>query len=130
MQAKLERGGINGKAPFGYLNDTADRIVVEDPTWFGIVRQNMSDFARGEIDIAGFVDNMNTAGYRNRSGTPMSEGKAYRMLSDIRYAGYVCDKNKKRSYKAQHKPMITVAEYAEIQNRIGWPYHLLRAANR
>ena len=39
VRAKLERGGLPGVPPLGYLNDRAKKTIIKDPDRFGLVRK-------------------------------------------------------------------------------------------
>lgn len=39
MKGKADRGGINGPAPQGYLNDRLEKTVINDPERFHLVKK-------------------------------------------------------------------------------------------
>ncbi|MEX1258132.1 MAG: recombinase family protein [Gemmatimonadota bacterium] len=125
MRTKAENGWLPSRPPIGYLNDPVSREIIPDPERFLLVQQIWRLMIQGantveEIRrIANDEWGLRTRKSRNSGGTPLSVSVMYAMLKNPFYAGIVMWGGK--MYSGKHKPMISIAEFDNVQEKLGHP---------
>ena len=102
---KLRRGDWPNKAPFGYLNNKADKSIYLDNERAKFVTKAFQLFSTGRytyVDIRRFfIQNK----IKNTSGVKPHLDKIKRILTDPFYYGYMCFNNE--LFQGNHQPLIS-----------------------
>lgn len=126
LQGKLERGGLPGRAPLGYLNDRLEQTVIKDPDRFDLVRRAWELLLTGVYSIGDVARKLTEWGLilpvrRRSGGAPATEKTLYRLFRNPFYAGVI--RRKGREYPGKHEPMITRDEFDRVQEVLGTSTH-------
>jgi DNA invertase Pin-like site-specific DNA recombinase len=124
FRGHFERGGTTYKAPAGYRNardpeNTRRGIVVKDEPRFSLIQRGFEMYLRGGYTVSQVRTTLNEEwGYRSRptakaGGKPLSPAHAYNIFRDPFYAGFV--RFKGELVKGTHEPMLTHAQFAQVQ---------------
>lgn len=127
LDGHAQSGGWNAKAPHGYRNarhpdNLRVGIIVPDPERFALIRKGWDMMLTGGYTCAQVAVALSGAfGYRGRptkkhGGKPLTRSCAYKMFSNPFYAGYA--RYKGHLYKATHAPMVTEAEFHQVQQAL------------
>jgi len=125
-RARFQRGWPNFRPPVGYLEDRATKTVVVDPDRFPIVRRMWIELLSGRmrpVQIARAAEHdwgLRTRKAGKLGGKPLTFQGIYKLLANPFYAGLIRLKSG-ASYPGAHKPMITMAMFAEAQAILGRP---------
>lgn len=123
MISKLEKGWQTGVASLGYLNDKENKIIINDPERFNLVRKMWDLMLTGNytppkiLDIATSKWGFKTRKFKRKGGNPLSKSGIYRIFTKLFYAGIV--ENAGVQYRGAHEPMITLEEYDRVQMLLG-----------
>ncbi|MBV9470915.1 MAG: recombinase family protein [Abitibacteriaceae bacterium] len=127
MRSKIEKGWYPHKAPPGYLNDKhkekGQKTISPDPERFATIRQAWELALTGAYSITDILQILNERwNYRSRvtksgGGEPMAKTTLYRLFSNVFYAGYFTQKGV--LYQGQHAAMVTMEEFARVQQLLG-----------
>ncbi len=123
LQSKLEKGWQNGVAPMGYLNDKENKIIINDPERFSLIRKMWDLMLTGNYTPPKILDISNTQwGFRTRKtkrmgGNPLSKSGIYKIFTSLFYVGII--ESNKLQYEGQHEKMITLEEYDRVQMLLG-----------
>lgn len=127
MRKKAELGWFPGPAKPGYLNEKyaekGYKEILVDPIRFTLIQKAFQTILSRKHSPARVLDLLNNEwGYttpmkRRLGGKPMRKSQFYKMLTDIFYYGYY--EHGGIIYKGKHQPMITKAEFEELQTTIG-----------
>lgn len=102
---KLRRGDWPNKAPFGYLNNKADKSIYLDNERAKFITKAFQLFSTGRftyVDIRRFFIQNNI---NNISGVKPHLDKIKRILTDPFYYGYMCFNNE--LFQGNHQPLIS-----------------------
>jgi site-specific DNA recombinase len=120
---KAREGRASGYAKLGYLNTKlathGTNEIIVDPERWETVRVGFDLVLSRQYTVAQVADILNNQ-YSLRSrlkGRPIHKSILYRIFTDPFYYGYFNHRGK--IYKGIHKPMITAAEFDEIQGILG-----------
>lgn len=126
---KLEKGILPGEAPTGYLNHTdeyGNKSIVRDPKTFDLLKRMWGLALHGEkgtkiLDIANNQWGFRTKKRRKTGGRPMSLSYIYKIFTNPFYAGVIrrMHDGEIREYKGIHEPMISLADFEEVQYLLG-----------
>src|SRR3989338_7730754 len=95
MQSKIEKGWQNGVAPLGYLNDKENKIIINDPERFNLIRKMWDLMLTGNYTPPKILDTANNEwGFRTRQfkrmgGNPLSRSGIYKIFTNQFYAGII-----------------------------------------
>ena len=133
MSSKAESGGKNGVPPIGYLNDKAEKVIIDDPNQFKLVRilwdkmltgtysiSQITDIAANELHI--IIPKRGKTGGKApaySSICAMFKNDFYR--GKIRFNGHL--------YDGKHTAMVTDEEFEKVQCIID-PAHASRQKNK
>ena len=123
MLSKLEKGWQTGVAPMGYLNDKENKIIINDPERFSLIRKMWDLILTGNytppkiLDIANEEWGFRTRKSKRMGGNPLSRSGIYKIFTSLFYAGII--ENNKVQYEGQHDKMITFEEYDRVQMLLG-----------
>ena len=126
IREKARNGGISGIAPEGYVNNRLDKTIEPDPVRFPLIRKAFNLLLTGEYSVQQILRIMNedwgytTIKRKHIGGGPINRSSIYHIFGNPRYAGQVPDPYEEgKFYKANYKPMITMAEYDQVQRILG-----------
>lgn len=123
MQSKLEKGHFPFRALPGYVNNRVERTIEADPERFDMVQRAMKLVLTRAYSAPEALQILNTQwGFRTRKtpksgGQPLSRTTFYDMLSSLFYTGMM--EHGGELYQGKHPPMLTQAEYDELQRIMG-----------
>ncbi len=103
-KTKLEKGGWTGKAPYGYLNDRANKTIITDPINAPVVLEVFELFATGAYSLRDLSRLLYAKGRRNSVGNKMHPSLLYRILAKSFYTGLMIHNNK--TYQGSHQPLV------------------------
>jgi DNA invertase Pin-like site-specific DNA recombinase len=130
LKTKIEKGWYPGVAPAGYLNNTSkergEKDLRKDPDRFPLIRRMWELMLTGIHNPTQILELANTTwGYRTRQtkktgGTTLSLSGLYHIFHNPFYYGWFeAPKGGGQWFKGRHDPMITKAEYDQVQARLG-----------
>lgn len=122
MVGKANRGWCPAISPIGYLNDKAERTIVEDKERFNLVRKAWDLMLSGayspaEIHKLTMSWGLCTPKRKRGGGQELSKSAIYKMFNNIFYTGMF--EWGGTLYSGNHTPMITLAEYDKVQQLLG-----------
>ena len=123
IKAKLEKGGLPGAAPLGYLNCKETKDTLPDPERFEYVKRALRRFAEGRNsakELLGILNNrwgVRTVQRKTQGGRPIVLSGLYRILANPFYAGLIVWKGE--TFEGKHRPMISLEEHEAILIRLG-----------
>lgn len=138
MKKKAELGWFPGPARAGYMNEKyaekGYKKVLIDPIRFPLIQKAFKTILAKTHSPAQVLEMLNHEwGYtspkkRKIGGKPMRQSQYYRLLCDPFYCGvYTFDG---KTYKGKHQPMITEAEFEQVQKLIGKPGNMMSPNKR
>ncbi|GHT34982.1 recombinase [Endomicrobiia bacterium] len=123
LESKLDKGWMPIKAPVGYINNKENKTIEKEPERFELVKK-MWDLMLTEVysvpqilNIANNEWGFRTKQYKRIGGGELSRSNAYRIFTNIFYAG-ICKYNDKQ-YHGSHPVMITLEEFDTVQAFLG-----------
>lgn len=123
LNGKLEKGWKNGVAKLGYLNDKENKIIINDPERFNLVRKMWDLMLTGSYTPPKILSIVNDEwGFKTRKtkrmgGTPLSRSSIYNIFTSLFYAGINVTKGVQS--EGRHEKMITLEEYDRVQVLLG-----------
>lgn len=127
-RAKRERGWLPSCAPIGYLNarsPAGEKIIVADPDRFPTIKRLWQLMLSGGYSvtelrrIAGHELGLRTLRRKRVGGSPLSVSGLYRVLTNPFFAGQIAYGDE--WFAGKHEPMVTVAQFEEVQRLLGRP---------
>lgn len=125
LRAKAERGWYPTFTTLGYMHNPmkrkGEKEIITDEERFKLVRQMFDLMLTGSWSVRKILETANNEwGLRNKIGKKIALSTIYRIFSDPFYYGmFEYPKGSGNWYKGNHKPMITIAEYDQIQAMLG-----------
>jgi DNA invertase Pin-like site-specific DNA recombinase len=123
MRCKLEKGWQTGMPPLGYLNDKENKIIINDPERFNLIRKMWDLMLTGIytppkiLDIANKDWGFRTRKFKRVGGKELSRSGIYQIFTNLFYAGIIL--NNGVQYEGKHEPIITLDEYDRVQMLLG-----------
>jgi len=123
MVGKAERGWSPSIVPLGYINDLADKTIKPDPESFEPIRKMWDMLLSGKYTpkqirtIANDEWGFRTRKHKRMGGKELSNSLIYKLFSNIFYTGIFEWAGK--LYEGKHKPMVTFAEFDQVQLMLG-----------
>ena len=124
-RTKAEHGWRPNRAPLGYLNDPATKTIVPDPDRFELVRHlfdlvlSGSHSPRSAWRVAREEWSLTTPKRQRTGGSLIVLSAVYKILGNPFYAGVL--EWEGRTYRGKHRPMVTLDEFARMQQLLGRP---------
>lgn len=124
LKVKAEMGWYPTHAPTGYLNPEVGkkgyRIVEEDPMRFPLMRKAFDEILCGRQAAEVWKEAREKWHLTTPLGKPISNSTFYNILNNPFYYGeYEWPRNSGNWYVGKHKPMITKAEFDQVQKMLG-----------
>lgn len=104
-KTKLEKGGLPGCAPLGYLNDKANKTVYPDPERSHYVKKAFELYATGAYGLKDVTEELYQQGFRSRGGCKVHHNQIQRILLNPFYCGVI--KRLGKLYQGVHEPIIS-----------------------
>ncbi len=102
---KINKGGWPCFAPFGYLNNKADKTLFVDPVDSVYLRMMFDLYSTGLYSLRSLSEKLYEIGLRTKSGKKIYCGRIQRILKNTFYYGVIAYKDK--YYPGNHKPLIS-----------------------
>jgi DNA invertase Pin-like site-specific DNA recombinase len=130
IKTKMENGWCSGVAPMGYLNhtnkQTGANIIIPDPERFPLIRRMWDLMLTGNYTPPQIAKIANEKwGFRTRTtrkirGKPLCRSASYMIFNRPFYYGeFESPQGSGLWYRGKHAPMITEAEYDQVQTYLG-----------
>src|SRR3989338_6850867 len=130
LKTKLQMGWYPSRAPLGYLNsknfeEKGQNFIFKDPERFDTVKRMWSLMLTGNytppkiLEIATNEWKFKTRTTKRFVGKPLSTSGIYRIFTNPFYCGMFEYGKPKQSYKGNHEPMVTEAEFDRVQKIMG-----------
>jgi len=130
LRTKVENGWFSGVAPPGYLNhtdkQTGSNIIIPDPERFSLIRRMWDLMLTGLYTppqiakIANEKWGFRTRKTRKNGGKPLCRSASYLIFNRTFYYGeFESPEGSGQWYRGKHDPMVTEAEYDEVQRHLG-----------
>ncbi|GHT40575.1 hypothetical protein AGMMS49921_02200 [Endomicrobiia bacterium] len=120
LESKLNKGWMPIKAPVGYINNKENKTIEKDPERFDLVRKMWDLMLTGVYSVPQILNIANnewgfrTKKYKRIGGGELLRSNAYRIFTNIFYAG-IC-KYKDKQYHGSHPVMITLEEFDTVRH--------------
>jgi len=117
-KTKMEKGGWPGFAPYGYLNDKANKTILVDEERAGYVKRCFELFSSGRFSLKDVTKIMEEEGMRSRGGCKVSKSNIQNILTNSFYYGFMHKGD--NYYQGNHEPLIskkTFDDVHEVLNR-------------
>ena len=114
LREKLLRGDWPNKAPFGYVNDKATKIVVPDPVRSKYVPRAFELYLTGSHGTKDISEILFKEGLRTCTGKKVLKGRIHSILSTIFYTGIMEKEGK--YYEGKHKPLISKETFEKARD--------------
>ncbi|MFA6158348.1 MAG: recombinase family protein [Candidatus Paceibacterota bacterium] len=111
---KLSRGGWPNHAPFGYLNNKADKTIVIDPIRAKYVLRTYELYLSGTHGLRDIEKILYEEGLRSKSGKRVLINQIHRILSSPFYTGLMVRDGK--YYEGKHEPIISKETFDRAQD--------------
>jgi site-specific DNA recombinase len=122
-RAKLERGGWPQKAPFGYINDKADKTVSVDPVDSLVVRKIFELCVEGN-NLKEITSAIHELGYRTKSSKKIAKSQVHYVIKNPFYYGMMLKYG--NAYQGKHQPLITKALFDQANDILEGRHHARR----
>jgi DNA invertase Pin-like site-specific DNA recombinase len=130
LAKKVQDGWIPSLAPIGYLNspdrEKGFKTIIKDPVRFPLVKRLWDLMLTGKYTmpklwiIAKEQLKLTTVKHKTLGGKYLTKSGVYRLLTNPFYYGWFeYPEGCGQWYKGHHKPMITKAEFDEVQSSLG-----------
>ena len=124
LKAKAEMGWYPTHAPTGYLNPEVGRkgyrIVEKDPIRFPLMRKAFDEILKGRQASEVWKECREVWHLTTPLGKPISNSTFYNILNNPFYYGeFEWAKGSGNWYTGKHEPMITKAEFDQVQKMLG-----------
>ncbi len=122
MNSKAQRGWWPGRPPIGYKNDRENKIIIEDPDRFDMVRRMWDMVLDGTYTVKAISEiaekewGLRTIKRKKSGNKPLSYSGVYDMFHNPFYKGVI--RYNGQEYPGLHRPMITEEEFDRVQSLI------------
>jgi site-specific DNA recombinase len=113
-RTRLEKGGLPGPAPVGYLDNKATKFKDIDPIKAPLVKQAFELYASGSYSLRDLSRLMHAKGLRTCTGRRFSKAMMHRLLSNPFYYGVI--RRLGQYYPGNHQPIITKTLFDRAQD--------------
>jgi hypothetical protein len=120
-RAKLEHGGWPGPAPFGYLNNKADKTIILDENAAKYIRRIFELYAIGGYSLKDVMEIIYEEGLRTRHGGKVRRSHIHKIIKDPFYYGVMLKNGK--YYPGNHEPTITKDLYDQANDVLSGKIH-------
>lgn len=124
-RTKVERGWRPGPVPAGYRNCKETKTIIPDPEQFPLVQKLFRLALTEAYTVKQLLVKANdewgyrTPKHKRSGGRPLALSSLYKILANPYYTGHFVWNGK--LYPGKHTPMITTAEFQQLQKWLGRP---------
>lgn len=111
---KLVQGGWPHKAPFGYLNNKADKTLDISKKLAPYIVRAYELYVKERLTLKQVTNKLHDEGLRTATGNKLGKSQVYRILTNIIYTGYTEDQEGVIR-KGVHKAIISVTYFNQVQ---------------
>ena len=115
-RAKLEKGGLPGIAPFGYLNDKLNKTVHVDEDRVAYVCKAFDLYSTGSYSVKEIADILFASGLRTKGGYKYHKSNVHKMLSNPFYVGLIMRSGK--LYQGCHEQVVSQQTFENTQTAL------------
>lgn len=123
-RAKLERGGWPQKAPFGYLNNRADKSISVDLETAPAVTRTFELYASGKYSLKEVVGLLYEQGFRTKQGRKLAKSMVSYILNNSFYSGIMVKDGV--YYQGKHEPLISKEIFDRANDTLNGKVHSKR----
>lgn len=122
MQQKVEKGWLPRRPPVGYMNDRENKIIINDPERFELMKKAWEMLLSGNYTvnhiarIAGEEWGLTIKPGRTIGGKPITDTHMHRLFKNVFYAGVILHNG--AEYRGNHEPIITREQFELAQTLI------------
>ena len=120
-RAKLERGGWPNQAPFGYLNNKADKTIIVDEKNRHYIQRIFELYATGRYGLKEVAKMLYAEGLRTKTGLMRRASHIHKIIKDPFYHG-VMSKNGKY-YPGSHESIVSKLLYDQANDVLSGKLH-------
>lgn len=110
---KLSNGGWPGNAPFGYLNDKAEKTIIVDTVRAPYVRRSFDLYANYNKSYSEIADILYSEGLRTKSGKKVLKSSIQRIITSKFYVGIM--ERDGKLYPGAHTPIVSKELFDKAQ---------------
>ncbi len=125
QSGKIKRGWYPGRAPMGYLNCPTTKEIIPDQERFDMLRRAWDLMLTGLYSPPEVMDILNeewgftTVKRGKTGGGKISKANIYKFFGNVFYTGTHFEWNGILHTNGQHKPMVSMEEFEEVQRIMG-----------
>ncbi len=112
-KSRLEKGGLPGAAPIGYLDNKLTKHKEVDPVRSVFIRQAFELYATGGYSLKQINVMMHEKGLRSKGGLKLSKSKMHYMLQNPFYHGII--RRDGQFYNGAHEPLVSTQLFQDVQ---------------
>lgn len=120
-RAKLERGEWPAPAPYGYINDRANKKIILDEKYAGYIRRAFELYASGTLSLSQVTNQLYAEGMRTKTGDKVAKSKVHHFLNNKFYIGFM--EREGKVYKGNHQPIVTAEMFDRVQDVLHGRHH-------
>ena len=113
---KVDKGGLPGPAPTGYVNRTDTKTIEPDPIMAPIIRTVFETYAREDVSLSALTKRARALGLQTKQGGVLGKGSLHHLLQNPIYYGKIRWGGKE--YLGAHEPIISAALFGAVQARL------------
>ncbi len=110
---KLSRGGLPGVAPFGYLNDKADKTIVINKNTASYVKRMFELYANQNKSYGEISDILFSEGLRTKTGRKVFKSTVQKVITSKFYMGII--EREGKLYQGIHEPVVSRELFEKAQ---------------
>ena len=120
MRGKVDRGGLPGRTPLGYVNNTLTKVVEPDPELFPVIRRGWDLLLTGSYSFADLHRAMRTWTVASKRWKPVvAKSYVQKLFTNPFYCGKI--RFKGEVFPGTHLPMVTEEEFETVQRLLRRP---------
>jgi DNA invertase Pin-like site-specific DNA recombinase len=120
-RAKLEKGGWPGPAPYGYLNNKADKTVIVDEKNRRYIRRIFELYGTGRYGLKDVAQMLYDEGMRTKTGLMRRASHIHKIIKDPFYHGVMLKNGK--YYPGSHEPIVSKMLYDQANEVLSGKLH-------
>ncbi len=129
MRGRLKQGLYPWGAPVGYLDTGSGKVKEIDPVRGPLVRQAFELYATGRFSLDTLADELWRRGLIKRNGRKVTVNGLSWMLNNPFYMGIIKVETIGETFPGKHTPLVSVALFREVQDRLSGRKQLKRRAH-
>ncbi len=114
IKTKMEKGGWPTLAPFGYLNDKANKTVYPNPKIAPYITKMFEMYATGGYALNDLVKMFYEKGLRTKGGNKVYKSLVHRALKSPFYCGFI--RREGKLIPGIHEPLVSKDLFDQVQD--------------